>query len=120
MWDNVGIFRDEERLTEGISKIKQLKEKFYSSSGVSGEHSAFNLDLVDAMMLTGMLDLSLAITQGALLRLESRGSHYRVDYNKRNDQDWLKHTLAFHTNEGPRFEYKPVQLGKWVVKEREY
>lgn len=120
MWDNVGIFRDEERLTEGLSRIRQLKEKFYSSSGVFGEHSVFNLDLVDAMMLTGMLDISLAITGGALIRQESRGSHYRVDYNKRDDQNWLKHTLALHTKEGPRFEYKPVQLGKWVVKEREY
>ncbi len=120
MWDYVGIFREGEKLTEGLSKIKLLKEKFYKNSGVSGGHSTFNLDLLDALMLTGMLDVSLAITGGALLRQESRGSHYRLDYVKRNDEEWLKHTLAFHTSDGPRFEYKPVQLSRWVVKEREY
>jgi succinate dehydrogenase / fumarate reductase flavoprotein subunit len=120
MWEDAGIFRDEAKLTEGQSKILQLKEKLYSKSGVSEGHSAFNFDLVDAIMLSGMLDVSLAITGGALLRQESRGSHYRLDYDKRNDQNWLKHTLAFHTTEGPRFEYKPVQLGRWAVKEREY
>ena len=120
MWEDAGIFRDGDRLTNGLSKIKLLKENFYSNSGVSGEHGAFNLDLVDALMLSGMLDVSLAIVGGALLRRESRGSHYRLDYNKRNDEEWLKHTLAFHTSEGPRFEYKPVQLSRWSVKEREY
>jgi succinate dehydrogenase / fumarate reductase flavoprotein subunit len=120
MWEDVGIFRDGERLADGLSKVKLLKEKFYNKSGVSGEIGAFDLDLVDALMLSGMLDVSLAIVGGALLRRESRGSHYRLDYNKRDDEAWLKHTLAFHTNEGPRFEYKPVQLSRWVVKEREY
>jgi succinate dehydrogenase / fumarate reductase flavoprotein subunit len=120
MWDNVGIFREGGRLAEAFSKINLLKEKYYSKTGISGEQGAFNLDLLDALMLSGMLDVSLAITGGALERRESRGSHYRLDFNKRHDEEWLKHTLAFHASDGPRFEYKPVQLSRWAVKEREY
>jgi succinate dehydrogenase / fumarate reductase flavoprotein subunit len=71
-------------------------------------------------MLEGMLDVALAIAEGALRRTESRGSHYRTDHRGRDDEGWLKHTLAFPSPEGPVFEYKYVNVTKWPPEVREY
>jgi succinate dehydrogenase/fumarate reductase flavoprotein subunit len=71
-------------------------------------------------MLEGMLDVALAIADGALRRTESRGSHYRTDYRGRDDEGWLKHTLLFSSPEGPVFEYKPVNITRWPPEVREY
>ena len=72
--------------------------------------------------LEGMLDVALAVAVGALARQESRGSHARVDYPKRDDERWLTHTLA-HYRAGeaePRLEYRPVTLGMFEPQERKY
>ena len=57
---------------------------------------------------------------GALARTESRGAHARRDFTVRNDNDWLKHTLAFSTDNGPRLEYKSVNITTWKPVERKY
>ena len=57
---------------------------------------------------------------GALTRTESRGAHARRDYPQRDDANWLKHTLAFHTDQGPRLDYKPVTINTWKPVERKY
>ncbi|RLG38055.1 MAG: succinate dehydrogenase/fumarate reductase flavoprotein subunit, partial [Thermoproteota archaeon] len=66
------------------------------------------------------LDVALVVAEGALRRTESRGGHYRTDYPKRDDENWLKHTLAFYTPDGPKFDYKPVVITKWQPTERKY
>ena len=57
---------------------------------------------------------------GALLRKESRGAHARFDYPKRDDENFLKHTLAYYTPEGPKIEYIPVRILYWKPIERKY
>ena len=57
---------------------------------------------------------------GAVARTESRGSHARTDYPTRDDADWLKHTMAHYTPDGPRLDYKPVTLGTFEPQERKY
>ncbi|MEM3074081.1 MAG: hypothetical protein QXK20_05005 [Nitrososphaerales archaeon] len=80
----------------------------------------FNLGLVNALELDFMLDLAEVTAFSALNRRESRGAHSRIDYPKRNDTDWLKHTLAYHTPDGPKLEYMPVTITKWKPVERKY
>ncbi|CAG0942486.1 Fumarate reductase flavoprotein subunit [Candidatus Brocadiaceae bacterium] len=61
-----------------------------------------------------------AVVAGALAREESRGSHFRIDFPKRDDAVWLKHTVAYFTPEGARLDYKPVHIGPFEPKERKY
>jgi len=119
MTDKVGIFRDSQRIREAIDKITQLKERYQRLRSISGNR-IFNLDLVRAYELRGMLDIAEVITSGALAREESRGSHYRLDFKERDDIHWLKHTIAHYTPEGPRFDYKDVKLTQWPPKARKY
>jgi succinate dehydrogenase / fumarate reductase flavoprotein subunit len=67
-----------------------------------------------------MLDLAEVIVEGALAREESRGSHFRGDYLRRDDAHWLRHTLAYKTPEGLRFDYKEVTITSYPPKERTY
>ncbi|MBA7578003.1 Fumarate reductase flavoprotein subunit [subsurface metagenome] len=119
MTEKVGIFRDSQRIREAIDKIAQLKERYQRLRPISGNR-IFNLDLVRAYELRGMLDIAEVITRGALAREESRGSHYRLDFKERDDIHWLKHTIARYTPEGPRFDYKDVRLTQWPPKARKY
>jgi len=72
------------------------------------------------LALEGMLELSEVICLGALSRCESRGSHYRLDYPARDDVNWLKHTIASFTPEGPMISYDPVNITMFQPKPREY
>jgi succinate dehydrogenase / fumarate reductase flavoprotein subunit len=67
-----------------------------------------------------MLELGHVIALGALVREESRGAHYRTDFLERDDEHWLKHTLAYQTPDGPRLEYKDVTITNFQPKRREY
>ncbi len=70
--------------------------------------------------LKGSLDVAEVIVAGALAREESRGSQFRTDFTERNDKDFLKHTLAYFSDEGVRLDYKDVTLGHFEPKAREY
>ncbi len=120
MWDYVGIFREEEGLRKGVETIRRLRKEYQERAGVPASPGPFSQGLLDALIIEGMLDVALAIAEGALRRTESRGGHYRRDYPKRDDENWLKHTLAFYTPEGPEFDYKPVVITKWQPTERKY
>jgi succinate dehydrogenase / fumarate reductase flavoprotein subunit len=81
---------------------------------------SFNTDLYTALELENMLECAEVLALGALARTESRGAHSRIDYPNRDDINWLKHTLAYRTVDGPRFEYVPVKITRWKPVERKY
>jgi len=119
MKEKVGIFRDRSSLEEALQKVRELKERYSKAIvGYSGKRA--NFALCWFIELGGNLDVAEAIIAGALAREESRGSHFRTDFPKRDDEKFLKHTLAYYTKDGPRLEYKPVTLGTWEPKERKY
>ncbi|BDG61425.1 FAD-binding protein [Caldinitratiruptor microaerophilus] len=119
MFQKVGIFRDEATLAEAIRDIRRLKER-YRNVKIRHTGKVFNLDLIQQYELGGMLEVAEVIAAGALARRESRGSHYRLDYRERDDANFLKHTLAFRTPEGPRLEYSPVTITRFQPEARRY
>jgi fumarate reductase flavoprotein subunit len=93
MWEKVAIFRDEKGLSEAVTELEELYKKSLDVKVKSKERSA-NPELEEAYRVPMMLKLSLCVALGALQRKESRGAHYREDYLKRDDANWLKRTLA--------------------------
>ena len=119
MFSNVGIFRQEDLLEAGLAKVRELRER-YRNVKVQHTGKIYNMELIRAYELRGMLDVAEAIAAGALARKESRGSHARRDYPERDDQNFLKHTLAFHTPEGVRLDYSPVTITRFQPQARKY
>lgn len=119
MDENVGIFRDEQRLTAALEKIQELKVR-YKNMYVRNKGNVFNQELVNAIELEGMLDIAEAICIGALARKESRGSHYRLDHQERDDVNWLRHTLVSYRQDVPIIDHKPVNITMYEPKRREY
>ena len=119
MQEKVFIFRHGDQLKEALKTVRSLKER-YKSISIEDKGRVFNLALIHALELDFMLDVAEVIIVSALARKESRGAHYRLDCPKRDDKNWLKHTLAFWTPEGPRLEYEPVRITKWKPTARRY
>ncbi len=119
MTSHVGIFRKEADLLTAKERVKELKERL-KRVGLKQKALSFNYELVQYLELEGMLDLAEVMVEGALARKESRGSHFRLDYPERDDEHWLRHTLAFKTSEGPRLVYKDVTISSYPPKERTY
>ncbi|MCL4459120.1 MAG: FAD-binding protein [Chloroflexi bacterium] len=119
MTEKVGIFRERGPLREAYAKIEELQER-YRRVRLAYKGNRFNLDLVRVLELEDMLAIAEIVTLGALVREESRGSHYRLDCRERDDQNWLKHTLAYHTPDGPRLEYEPVTITRFPPEARRY
>ena len=119
MQEKVGIFRKEEEMKEALEKIKELQERIKKvKPNYSGKE--FNWPLVWELVLESNLMIAEVITLGALNRTESRGSHFRRDYPKRDDINWLKHTLANYTPEEPKLSYKDVDTSHFKPVERRY
>ena len=116
---NVGIFRKEKGLSQAVEKSRELKDRF-ANIRISSNGRRCNPELINAIELEGMIDLAEIIAKGALNRQESRGSHSRTDFPKRDDENWLKHTIAVHSEEGPVFSYRPVEITNYQPKERTY
>jgi len=114
-----GVFRQEEGLRVVQEKIRTLKERYRKIRAVD-RGSVFNLDLIEAIELGNLLGFSEMIIAGAINRKESRGAHYRKDFPKRDDVNWLKHTLAYRDESGVRFDYKPVRITRYQPQERKY
>ncbi|MEM4155310.1 MAG: succinate dehydrogenase/fumarate reductase flavoprotein subunit [Archaeoglobaceae archaeon] len=113
------IFRNGEGLKEALREIRELKRR-YERVAISDSSRKFNVSLLSTLEVGYLLDLAEVVAMGALLRTESRGAHYRLDYPARDDEHWLKHTLAYYTGKEPRFEYLPVKITKWKPVERKY
>jgi succinate dehydrogenase/fumarate reductase flavoprotein subunit len=119
MTDKIGVFREEKAMTEALATIKELRAR-YRHIGVDAKNRKFNLDLLRTIELGGMLEAAETMAAGALARKESRGAHSRMDFPKRDDVNWMRHTLAYYTPDGPRLEYELVVQTKWQPEERKY
>lgn len=120
MPENVGVFRESKKLKEAVASVKGLRARFKNVGFAGSLGLKYNLALLAYYETKANLDVAEAIAAGALAREESRGSHSRTDFPKRDDQKFLKHTLAFYAEGGVRLDSKPVTLGKWEPKERKY
>ncbi len=120
MTDNAGVFRTEESLKKQKKIIEELSQR-YKDIRIDDKSKVYNTDLQEAIELGHMLEYSAFIVEGALARKESRGAHYRNDYNKRDDKKFLKHTFAYMGKRGAiKLEYADVVLGKFEPQERTY
>jgi len=119
MEDFCGIFRSRERLSKGCDMIRELRER-YRNVAITDRGDCFNNELLNAIELGGMLDICESILTGALMREESRGSHFRTDFTKRDDANWLKHTLVYKDRGELKVRYKDVKITKYKPEERKY
>ncbi|MBA3533264.1 MAG: succinate dehydrogenase flavoprotein subunit [Ardenticatenales bacterium] len=116
----VGIFREDAGMKETIAKVKELKER-YQKVGTDDKGRRFNTDLLEAIELGNLLDIAEVTATCALNRTESRGGHARGDYENRDDDNWLKHTMYRQTPSGEaEIFYKPVVITTHQPKERKY
>ena len=119
--NKVGIFRLEADLKEAVEKLSELYARSQNiklrSNGLGP-----NPEVTAALRLPGMLRLALCIANGALTRTESRGSHFREDYPKRDDANWLKRTLAYWRPGAamPELQYEPVTITELPPGDRGY
>jgi fumarate reductase flavoprotein subunit len=114
-----GVFRTEESLKAGTEEVRELRERDRDLL-LDDRDRVFNTELIAALELENMLDVAETVLWSALERRESRGSHTRRDHSGRDDQRFLKHTLAFAAPEGPRIEYGDVSITRWPPAERTY
>ena len=114
-----GIYRTEEELEQTCQDIVALRER-YAALTVDDHSQVFNTDLIAALELGSMLDVAETVAQAALLRRESRGSHSRSDFESRDDERFLQHSLAFKEEGRPRIEYLPATITRWQPEERTY
>ena len=114
-----GIYRTRAGLEETRDTISELRERFGQVT-LDDHTNVYNTELISALELDAMLDVSEALVACALARQESRGSHQRKDFPQRDDGEFLRHSLAFHTDEGPRVSYKDVVITRWPPGERSY
>jgi len=120
MTRDFAVFRHEETMALGLSEIRAIRNAC-AEIALDNHGMAFNTDLTDALELESLLGLAEIIAVSAMARTESRGAHSREDYPERDDENWLKHTLAQRTEDGPpRIFYKPVSITRFQPKPRAY
>ncbi len=119
MMDNVGVFRVEDQMQAAVDKVRELQAR-YRRVGLQDRGKRFNTELLEAIELGYLLDLAEVTAVSALARRESRGAHSREDVPERDDENWLKHTLAYRSKGGIELKYKPVTITRFEPKPRTY
>jgi succinate dehydrogenase / fumarate reductase, flavoprotein subunit len=112
MQAHCGVFRFPDLLSQGVEKIKAVAERARRTQ-IKDKSKVFNTARVEALELDNLIEVARATMISAAARQESRGAHDRADFHKRDDVNWLKHTLWFR--EGDRLDYKPVHLKPLTV-----
>jgi succinate dehydrogenase / fumarate reductase flavoprotein subunit len=116
---HVAVFRNGADLATALGHVREIRHRAQRAP-VLDRSRVYNSNLVHALELENLLDLAEVTVAGALAREESRGAHARRDFPARDDEHWLRHTLAFHADDGPRFDHKPVTIDMWLPVERKY
>lgn len=114
MWEHVAIFRTGEGLEYAVKRLEELLIESSKVAIKDKELNSSNPELEEAYRVPRMLKVALCVARGALLRTESRGAHYREDYPKRDDLNWMKRTMTYW-DEGstlPRVEYEDLDIMK--------
>jgi succinate dehydrogenase / fumarate reductase flavoprotein subunit len=119
MTDNVTVVRYNDRLLETDNKLLELQDRF-SKISINDSNLWATQALPHARQLWNMLQLARVITLGALNRNESRGAHYKPDFPDRNDEEWLKTTIAEYSEEAPVLSYEPVDISLVEPRKRDY
>ena len=119
MEEHLYVYRNIKGMKKAQKRILELR-KIIGDIYVGDRGSVYNTNLRETFEIMNLLDLSWVIIEGALRRHESRGAHVVVEYPKRDDKRWLKHTIASKSLAGIRFEYVPVKLHGWQPEERKY
>jgi len=110
MQKHAAVFRTGDSMLEGVKRMNQVFASF-DDVQISDRGLIWNTDLVETLELQNLLLQAQSIIQGALNRLESRGGHAREDFTERDDENWMKHTLAWVDDGGEvRFDYRPVHM----------
>jgi succinate dehydrogenase / fumarate reductase, flavoprotein subunit len=122
MSENAFIFRDAKGLSKAVDDLKAVRKEFDAGVYVMDKSQTFNTDLVGTFETDFLIDASLALAAGALARQESRGAQARTDFPARDDEHWLKHTLAWRESDGfPRLDYsRSVTITKFDPQVRTY
>jgi succinate dehydrogenase / fumarate reductase flavoprotein subunit len=120
------VYRTEASLKQALSDLATLRAR-YENVTVQDKGQRFNTDMLEAVELGFLLDLAEVLVVGALARTESRGGHFREDYPTRDDERFMRHTMAYRTNAGDgfggsdvRLDYKPVTMTRYQPMERKY
>jgi succinate dehydrogenase / fumarate reductase flavoprotein subunit len=119
MTANMTVVRHNAKLEATIGKIKELKER-YKKINMNDTSRWNNQGVAFTRQLWNMLELSEAMTLGALLRNESRGAHYKPEFPERNDEEFLKTTKAAWTADGPQISYEAVDVSLIPPRIRDY
>ncbi|MCL4400940.1 MAG: succinate dehydrogenase/fumarate reductase flavoprotein subunit [Candidatus Parvarchaeota archaeon] len=115
----VYVYRTRNGLISAKNKIAELKEDF-KNIYIKDKSKIYNTNLRDVLELDNLLELAEAITACAVNRKESRGAHAMIEYPKRDDTNWLKHTLIYKTKTGIGISYLPVKITRWKPEPRVY
>ena len=120
MEEGTGIYRSEDSIQTTCDKLAQLRQR-YAGIELHDKSNVFNTELFQALELENMLEVAQTVAVSALARKESRGSHQRLDYEKRDDESYLKHSLAYYEGSAaPRVDYLDVVITKSQPAERVY
>jgi len=110
MQQYAAVFRTGETLQQGAEKMQEIFASF-EQVGITDRSMQWNTDLLETLELENLLAQAQTIIQGALQREESRGGHAREDFPDRDDENWMKHTLAWVDQKGKvRFDARPVHM----------
>jgi len=120
MEDHAGIYRSGEGLAQACASLAELRRR-YGAIELHDKTNVYNTDLLQALELGSMLDCAEAVTVSALARKESRGAHQRLDFTARDDQNFLRHTLAgYRGSEAPAVDYRDVVITRSPPGVRDY